>query len=172
MKITINTDNLTPDDTFQTFRKVRAIIENEQGLIAISMEGGKCIFPGGKCDPDELEDQAIIRETTEETGIDFSNSKFTKLFELETIYKEYYDYRTDSKKPRYTMTTYYYVKTNHKIDKSNMNLTEGELKENFKIKFVDRTKLEQMIFEDHSNMENGKYFDEENIIVFNKVLKK
>ena len=108
MKITINTDNLTPDDTFQTFRKVRAIIENEQGLIAISMEGGKCIFPGGKCDPDELEDQAIIRETTEETGIDFSNSKFTKLFELETIYKEYYDYRTDSKKPRYTMTTYYY----------------------------------------------------------------
>ena len=172
MKITINPEQLTVDDTWQIFRKVRAIIENEKGFIAISMEGGKVIFPGGKCDQNESETDAIIRETTEETGIDFSNSKFTKLFELETIYGNYYDYRTDSKKPRYTKTTYYYVKTSYNIDESNMNLTEGELKENFKIKFVSRKKLEEMIFKDHSNMENGKYFDEENIIVFNKVLKK
>lgn len=172
MKITINPKNLIPDDTWMKFRKVRAIVENDEGYIAISMEGGKCIFPGGKCDPEESEDIAIQRELKEETGIDFSNEKLEKLFELETIYDDFYDYRSDSIKSRHTITTYYYVKTSHKIDESKMHLTEGELKENFKIKFVDSQTLEQMLLEDHSNMENGKFFDEENKIVFNKVLKK
>lgn len=172
MKITINSKNLIPDETWQKFRKVRAIVENEEGYIAISIEGGKCIFPGGKCEPDEPDDIAIKREITEETGIDFFNTTFHKLFELETLYDDFYDYRSDSLKSRYTLTTYYYVKTSHKIDEQKMQLTEGELKENFKIKFVDRETLEQMLLEDHSEMENGRFFDEENKIVYDKVLKK
>ena len=171
MKITINPKQLTPDDTWQSFRKVRAIVENEEGYIALSIEGGKCIFPGGKCNPEEPEDIAIKRELTEESGIDFTDATFHKLFELETLYDDFYDYRSDSLKPRYTMTTYYYVKTSQKIDESKMQLTEGELKENFKIRFVDRETLEQMLLEDHSEMVNGKFFDEENKIVFDKVLK-
>lgn len=48
MKIVINPDNIIVDETFQVFHKVRAVVENDKGEIAISSEGGKYIFPGGK----------------------------------------------------------------------------------------------------------------------------
>ena len=57
MKIVLNPKNLIPDNTWQTFRKVRAVIENEEGCFAISHESGKYIFPGGKCDIEDLDCQ-------------------------------------------------------------------------------------------------------------------
>lgn len=72
------------------------------------MEAGKCIFPGGKCDKNEDELSAIMRE----------------------------------------------------------------IKENFKIYFVDRETLFKMLLEDHSSAMNGRIFDEENQIVVKNILKK
>ena len=62
MKILLNPKNLVPDDSWQNFRKVRAIIENKEGCFAISSEAGKYIFPGGKCNKDENNLSAIQRE--------------------------------------------------------------------------------------------------------------
>lgn len=100
MKILINPKNLTPDNSWQRFRKVRAIIENELGCFAISIEGGKCIFPGGKCDQNEDELLAIQREIKEETGIVLELSDFQKILELETMYDDAFDYRTSTIRPR------------------------------------------------------------------------
>lgn len=172
MKVLINSKNLQPDETWQKFRKVRAIIENESGCFAISFEGGKCIFPGGKCDIGEDDLSAIQREIKEETGINIEISNFHKVLELETMYDDAFDYRTNQIRPRHTITTYYYVKTSKQIDKDNMDLTEGEVKENFKISFVDRETLLKMLLEDHSNAMNGKIFDEENRTIVNNILKK
>jgi len=172
MKVLINPKNLIPNDSWQKFRKVRAVIENEQGCFAISVEGDKCIFPGGKCDKDENELLAIQREIKEETGIEFQISDFKKILELETMYDDAYDYRTNSIKPRHTITTYYYVKTNKRINEENMNLTEDEIKENFKISFVNRETLFRLLLEDHSNAVNGKIFDEENQIIVNNIFKR
>lgn len=61
-KIILNDKNLVPDSSWLNFRKVRAIIENKEGKIVISKEGGVYIFPGGKCDGDEKEEVAIKRE--------------------------------------------------------------------------------------------------------------
>lgn len=169
MKILINPKNLMPNESWQMFRKVRAVIENEYGCFAISVEGGKCIFPGGKCNQGENELLAIQREIKEETGIDFHISDFHKVLELETIYDDAIDYRTNLIMPRHTITTYYYVKTCEKINKEKMNLTEGEKKENFKVSFVDRETLFKMLLEDHSNAMNEKIFDEENQIVMNYI---
>lgn len=171
MKIVLNEKNLTPDETYQQFRKVRAIIKNELDEIAISVEGGKCIFPGGKCDEGEDELLAIQREVKEETGMEFNPSDFQKLFELEAIYDDTIDYRTEQIRPRRTITTFYYVRTNKRINAENMNLTEGEIEENFKISFVSKDKLFAMLSEDHSNSRNGKMFDEENQIVVNNFFK-
>lgn len=54
---------------------------------------------------------------------------------------------------------------------SKMNLTEGEIKEGFTISFVDKQRLLQLLGEDHSSAKNGKFFDEENRIVVENVLK-
>lgn len=53
-----------------------------------------------------------------------------------------------------------------------MNLTEGEIKEKFKISFVDRETLLKMLLEDHSNATNGKIFDEENQAIANNIFKR
>ena len=172
MKILINPKNLVPDDSWQTFIKVRAVIENKDGCIAISSEAGKYIFPGGKCDKDEDNLSAIQREIREETGMVFSADEFHEVLELETMYDNAVDYRTNIVRPRHTITTFYYVKTDQTINKDNMNLTEGEIKENFKISFVDRDTLFKMLLEEHRDAMNWKLFYDENQVVVNHILKR
>lgn len=169
IKITINKDNLVYDDSWQVFYKVRAIIENNNNEFIISSEGGKYIFPGGKRKESETNLEAIKREIKEETGIEFNKEDFNEVLELETFYKDFYDYRSNSLKPRYTSTIYYYVKCSKTIDSNNMNLTSGEIKENFKVAFVNKERLIEMLKEDHSNAKNGIFFDEENRIVLDNI---
>ena len=170
MKITINPNSLIQDESWQIFHKVRAIIENDNHEFIISKEGDKYIFPGGKREENESNIEAIQREIKEETGILLKQEDFREILELETFYKDFYDYRSDGLKPRYTSTVYYYVKCSSKIDYSNMNLTNGEIKEKFKIKYVSKDQLIKMLSEDHSNAKNGKFFDEENKVVIDNIL--
>lgn len=170
MNIVINKNNSVPDETWSTFRKVRAVINNND-TYAITEEGGKVIFPGGKCDKNEDFNSAIIRELEEETGIKFKNDELKQVLTLETYYEDFYDYRTSCKKPRYTITKYYYVETNLTINKDNQSLTKEEIKEKFNIKFVSKEELIQLLNTDHSNSINGKYFDEENKIILENILK-
>ena len=165
MKIMINPNNLTVDDSFQIFHKVRAIIENDSGEFIISFEAGKCIFPGGKRENGETDLEAIQREIKEETGISISKDDFKELLTLETIYNNYYDYRTDLIKSRYTSTVYYYARTSEKINNKKTSLTNVEIEQNYKAFYVNKNKLIEMIMEDHSNATNGEKFDEENRIV-------
>ena len=172
MKIVINPHNLVPNNSWQEFRKVRAVIENEMGSFALSMEGGKYIFPGGKCEKDEDELTAIQREVQEETGLLFDLSEFHKVLELETFYEDFYDFRSNSLRPRHTITTYYTIHTKDNINFDGMSLTDGEKEQNFHIFFADKDTLLKMLLEDHSDQENGKFFDEENRVVASKILQK
>lgn len=169
MKIVMNPKNLIVDSTFPIFRKVRAVIENNEGKFAISVESGKCIFPGGKCEPGESEDSAIRRELLEELGIKFSNELEKKLV-IETIYDDYYDFRTGKYGPRYTVTAYYYGKTSDEINIDNMRLTDDEINQDFKSFFISKEELIHMIMSDHSYASNGKYFDDENKIVLENII--
>lgn len=132
MKILINPKNLVPDDSWQTFRKVRAVIENKDGCFAISNEAGKYIFPGGKCDKNEDDLSAIQREIREETGMVFSADDFHEVLELETMYDNAVDYRTNKVRPRHTITTYYYVKTDQTINTETWTLLKAKYKKTLK----------------------------------------
>ena len=172
MKIVINPKDLVVDDSFQVFHKVRAVIKNDEGKYAITTESGKCIFPGGKLENDEDVFTAIKRELLEELGIEFLDSEIKREFVLETLYDDYYDFRIKKYIPRYTVTTYFYIETNKEINLGRMNLTSDEINQEFKIFFVSKDELIKMINEDHSMAFNGKYFDLENKIVFDKILNK
>ena len=170
MNIVINKHNLKINDDWSTFRKVRAIIKNNDKY-AITEEGGKVIFPGGKCDEDEDFNDAIVRELKEETGIKFDKNSLKNILTLETYYEDFYNYRVSKNTPRYTITKYYYVETNSNINKDNQLLTTGEINENFNIKFVSKDELIDLLNTDHSSSVNGKFFDEENKIILENILK-
>ena len=172
MKIVINPKELVVDDSFQVFHKVRAVIKNDEGKYAITTESGKCIFPGGKLENNEDVFTAIKRELLEELGIEFLDSEIKREFVLETLYDDYYDFRIKKYIPRYTVTTYFYIETSKEINLTRMNLTSDEINQEFKIFFASKDELFKMINEDHSMAFNGKYFDLENKIVFDKILNK
>lgn len=172
MRVILNPKSLIPDRNWQFYRKVRAVIENETGEVVITERAGKYIFPGGKCDENEKELDAIKREIKEETGINFKTSDFNKILELETIYDNFFDHRTGLVKPRHTITTYYYVKTNDNINQKNMYLSEDEIKDDFKCSFVEKKALIKMLMMDHSKLQNGKFFDEENKVIIETILKR
>lgn len=170
MNIVINKNNAQINDDWSIFRKVRAIIKNNDKY-AITEEGGKVIFPGGKCDKDEDFDDAIIRELEEETGISFEKNSLENILTLETYYEDFYNYRISKEAPRYTITKYYYVETTSDINKSNQSLTTSEINENFNIKFVTKEELIKLLNIDHSSSVNGKFFDEENKVILENILK-
>lgn len=171
MNIVINKNNSQINENWSKFRKVRAIIK-KNNKYAITEEGGKIIFPGGKCDKDEDFDNAIIRELEEETGIKFEQKDLKNILTLETYYEDFYDYRISKEKPRYTITKYYYVETTFDINKDNQSLTNSEINENFNIKFVSKEELLKLLNIDHSSSTNGKFFDEENKVILENILKK
>ena len=61
---------------------VAAVIQNEEGKILIAQrnfkksQGGLWEFPGGKIEPNETKEKAIIREIKEEMDIDIEAKKF------------------------------------------------------------------------------------------------
>ena len=172
MRVIKNPKNLIPNNEWLEMRKVRVVVINDLGYYAISIEGGKCIFPGGKCEPGEDNITAIKRELKEEMGIDFETLEINILFELETFYDDMMDYRSGSIKPRHTITTYYYIKTHKNINVQKMHLTEDEKNLNFNIAFVPKEKLLEMIMQSHAEFQNGKFFDEENKTVMKIALER
>lgn len=171
-RIILNDKNLVMDSNWLNFRKVRAIIENKDGDIVISKEGGIYIFPGGKCDGEELEEVAIKREIKEETGIKLTDEVLEKVLEIESYYDDFYDHRSNSLKPRHTLTTYFYIKTDKKINFNELELTTGEKNLGFNIFTQSKNNLYKLLNKEHSNLRNGKFFDEENKIVLEEILGK
>ena len=169
-RIVINPKGLKVDNTWLEFRKVRGVIENSDGMIILSKEGGKYIFPGGKCDYGETELDAIKREIKEEAGIEILDNQLEKVLEIEAYYDDFWDYRSSSYKPRHTITTYFKIITDKEINLDEQNLTDGEIKESFNIFTCNLTEVNNYLCKDHSDVVNGKFFDEENKIVMEEIL--
>lgn len=172
MKIVINEQNSIINEKWQEFTKVRAVIINEQNEYAITHEAGKIIFPGGKAEKNEDLLVAIKRELKEELGVNFDDTELKQILEIETFYENYYDFRSNTNIPRHTITVYFLVKTNKKINANNQQLTQDEINQKFKIFFTNKDNLIKLLSEDHSSAHNGKYFDQENQIILEEIINK
>lgn len=68
------------------------------------------------------------------------------------------------------ITSYFKIMTDKKINLDVQNLTDDEIKENFNIFSCTLIDACSYLQEDHSNVEGGRFFDEENKIVMEEIL--
>lgn len=69
-EIIINDDNLTDEDMESSVVRVKGLIINSRGKILLAHNNNTYQFPGGHVEDGEDNDQCIVREIKEETGID------------------------------------------------------------------------------------------------------
>jgi 8-oxo-dGTP pyrophosphatase MutT (NUDIX family) len=116
-EIIFNDHQLTDDDMEDKVVRVKGLILNSKGKILLAHNNHTYQFPGGHVDGDETNDECMLREIKEETGIDvkiteppflciktYDNNYFgTGKKVLNTIF--YYRFMTDDT-PNYQETHY------------------------------------------------------------------
>ena len=165
--IIINDTNLHDDDIQKVGNKVRAVLLSDNKIL-VSHYGGVILLPGGSIDKGETEDDAIIRELKEETGIIYDIDSLKELLLLE-YYQPNYPTRRDEVINR-LIRTRFYLAHYRGIDLKSINRTENEVKDNFHLDLIELDEFASLINESSDNPRK-KYFDRENQEVL-KVLKK
>lgn len=144
MIIDYNPNNLEEKDIEECEEKVRLLIKNDKGEILVANYGGAYLLPGGKIDGNESVIEALKREINEEVGLDIDESLISLVTTFNYYQKNYS--KRNGKVLNRKITTHYY-KTNMNIDlsKYERNLTEKEVKGNFKLEWIKEGNLKDVI---------------------------
>ena len=164
--ITINDHNLKDKDISVTSNKVRAVLLS-QNKVLVSNYSGVVLFPGGKIDKGETEEEAIIRELQEETGIIYDINQLDKV-SMVKYYQANYPTR-NSKTVNRLMTIKSYLGKYNGININKTKRTKSEIEGNFKLELVNIDDL--LLPSKVSDNPRKEFFDRENKEVI-KALKK
>ncbi len=134
MKKTIyNPHNLTKNEIDETVTRVKVYLMNSKNEMLLANSNGGCQLPGGHVEEGESLQEAIVRETQEETGIILNNKNI-----LEPFYeiKHYTKNHRGTGKNRLSNIIYYLVKSDELPNFENTTLTENEKLNKFNIEYV------------------------------------
>lgn len=159
MNIIINDDNLKISDIEETNIKVRAILINTNNKLLIANYGGIYLLPGGKVDDNENLAEALTRELKEETGIIYNENELKYLCTI-NYYQKNYLKRDNTVKNR-LVKTHYYIGNLKNIPQKKQELTDKEIKGNFKLEYIPLNKLKNIIINNEINNPRNIYFQKE-----------
>ena len=139
--------------------KVRAIIKTEDNKFLLANYGGVLIFPGGKLEDNEYLATAILRELKEEIGIEYNITEIEPL----TAFKQFQpNYHTrEGKIVDRTINTFYYIAPYKGINMDNINLSEKEKNDKFKLELLTEEEIYNFIKNNKTNNPRRKYFIKE-----------
>lgn len=132
-----NEDNLTLNDANKVTRRAKLIVENNNDEILICHMGVKFFLIGGHIDNDESDEQCLTREVAEESGVTLNFSNILPIASSNYINKDYPKEGTIT----YTNTNYYAIKYDLVPNIEMQNLTEEEIKENFKLMYIPKNEV-------------------------------
>ena len=159
MSIIINDDKLSKEEVNEYTAKVRALLVDDKCQILIAKYGNVILLPGGSIDEDEVANASLIRELTEETGIDY---EITELDYLNNINYYQRDYpKRDGTKTNRLVQTHYFIGQYKGVAINKQHLTEKETKDGFKLELVPIIELEKMILDNENDNPRNKYFQKE-----------
>lgn len=132
-----NEDNLTLNDANRVTRRAKLIVENNNDEILICHMGVKYFLIGGHIDNDESDEQCLTREVAEESGVTLDFSNILPIASSNYINKNY----PKNGDITYTNTNYYAIKYDLVPNIEMQNLTEEEIKENFKLMYIPKNEV-------------------------------
>ena len=132
-----NEDNLTLNDANRVTRRAKLIVENNSDEILICHMGVKYFLIGGHIDNDESDEQCLTREVAEESGVTLNFSNILPIASSNYINKDY----PKNGDITYTNTNYYAIKYDLVPNIEMQNLTEEEIKENFKLMYIPKNEV-------------------------------
>lgn len=119
-----NEDNLTLNDANKVTRRAKLIVENNNDEILICHMGVKYFLIGGHIDNDESDEECLVREVAEESGVTLDFSNILPIASSNYINKDY----PKNGDITYTNTNYYAIKYDLVPNIELQNLTEEEKK--------------------------------------------
>lgn len=132
-----NEDNLTLNDANKVTRRAKLIVENNNNEILICHMGVKYFLIGGHIDNDESDEECLVREVAEESGVTLDFSNILPIASSNYINKDY----PKNGDITYTNTNYYAIKYDLVPNIELQNLTEEEKKENFKLMCIPKNEV-------------------------------
>ena len=132
-----NEDNLTLNDANKVTRRAKLIVENNNDEILICHMGVKYFLIGGHIDNDESDEECLVREVAEESGVTLDFSNILPIVSSNYINKDY----PKNGDITYTNTNYYAIKYDLVPNIELQNLTEKEKKENFKLMYIPKNEV-------------------------------
>lgn len=139
-KIVINDDNLNNDSMEMEVIRVKGLLINSQGKILLAHNNNTYQFPGGHTEENESNEECIIREIKEETGIKIDSVDDPFLC-IETFDNNYFD----TGKKVLNRIYYYRIITDQVPNLAETHYDELELETEFNLFYVDFATLDKFI---------------------------
>ena len=139
-KIVINDNNLDNDSMEMEVVRVKGLIINPQGRILLAHNNNTYQFPGGHKEENESNEEFILREIKEETGIDLEMPENPFLC-IETFDNNYFD----TGKKVLNRIYYYRFITDKEPILSETHYDELELETEFNLFYVPFSELDKFI---------------------------
>lgn len=136
-KIINNCDNLTMDKINRIIRRAKLLIETSNNKIAICYCNNNYFLLGGHVDNDESDMQCLHRELLEESGIDIDFNDLDPFITIKYLNKDYPEEEINT----LSIANYYSLIYDIKCDLKNIDLTEDKINGGFKILFIDKDKI-------------------------------
>ena len=145
--------------------KVRVLIYNSKDEILVVNYSGIYMLPGGKLEDYEQPigkslKKALRREITEEIGIDITNKQLDKLTAI-YYYQENYPKVNGEVINRLVITDYYKTKMDIDLDAVESNLTEREKKGNFRLEWINKYQLRDILINGSFDNPRSEFFHDE-----------
>ncbi len=165
-RIVINEYNIKDEDINEIETRVKAILINKKDEVLLGYAKNKYQFIGGHVEEKETLVETAEREILEETGIELSIDKSLKpVAKYECYWKDEPKVNQNKKLEIY----YYILKCDKKVNYDKTNYTEEEKKNNFELRYIPISNLENEIIDNCNKYESAKGIAEEMLEVVKRV---
>lgn len=146
-EIFINEDNLPDKEIDEEVTRVKALMVNDKNEILLVYCYDEYQFPGGHLEVDETNEEGLIREIKEETGVITKIEDYSYFMTIKDYIKNYRETNLN----RCNKIVYYVLNKSYDIDLENTNFSYYEKKGDFKLELIPLDNIEETLIKNNEH---------------------